>query len=461
MNRSDSGVPMHPAAPAPVLGLSDAVAMIVGIVVGAGIFRAPSLVAANASSATAVLLAWAAGGVVALAGALCYAELASTYPNAGGEYHFLTRAYGGRLAFFLAWGRLAVIQTGSIALLAFVFGDYATRVLPLGEQSSATYAALVVVVLTAVNLAGVRQGARTQKALTALEVAGIVAVIAIGLVLPGADASASASAVPQPPATTSTAMGLVMVFVLLTYGGWNEAAYLSAELKGERTIARALVLSIAIITVLYLLVNLAYLRALDLAGMAASDAVAADLVRRALGDGAARGLSVLVAVSALTSANATIFTGARTNYALGRDLRVLSALARWDPQRGTPRVALTVQAIVALALVAFGMLARQGFETMVEYTAPVFWLFVFLVGVSLFVLRRRDPATPRRFRVPLYPLTPAVFSAAAAYLCYASLAYTGVGALAGVAVLALGGLVLLAERRQAAPSGPLEGKEAT
>lgn len=448
-------------APAKVLGLTDAVAMIVGIVVGAGIFRAPSLVAGNAGSEGAVLLAWAAGGVIALAGALCYAELATAYPSAGGEYHFLRRAYGGRLAFFLAWGRLTVIQTGSIALLAFVFGDYATRVLPLGEHSAAKYAALVVLGLTAVNVAGVRQGAGTQKALTVLEVAGIALVVAVGLALPlgGTDAPAVPAAAPA----ASTAVGLVMVFVLLTYGGWNEAAYLSAELKGERTIARALVISIAVIATLYLLANLAYLRALGLGGMAASDAVATDVVRRTLGEGPARGISVLVAVSALTSANATIFTGARTNYALGHDLRVLSALARWDPRTGTPALALVVQALIALALVGFGTLARKGFETMVEYTAPVFWLFVFLVAVSLFVLRRRDPAAPRRFRVPLYPLTPALFAAAAAYLCYSSLAYTGVGALAGVAMLASGGIVLLAERRQpaSAPAGPIEQEEVT
>ncbi|HET8622842.1 MAG TPA: amino acid permease [Gemmatimonadales bacterium] len=447
-----AGAAAHPAR---ILGLADAVAMIVGIVVGAGIFRAPSLVAANASSETAVLLAWAAGGMVALAGALCYAELASTYPSAGGEYHFLSRAYGSRLAFFLGWGRLAVIQTGSIALLAFVFGDYATRVFPLGAQSAAWYAALVVVALTAVNIAGVRQGAGTQKALTALEVAGVVFIIAVGLNGPAADPAPAASA------ATSTAVGLVMVFVLLTYGGWNEAAYLSAELKGERTIVRALVLSIAVIAGLYLLVNLAYLRALGLGGMAASEAVAADAIRPSLGDGAARALSVIVAISALTSANATIFTGARTNYALGRDVRMFSGLARWDPATGTPRVALLAQAVVALGLVAFGTLARKGFETMVEYTAPVFWLFVLLVALSLFVLRRRDPETPRRFRVPLYPVTPALFAAAAAYLCYSSLVYTGIGALAGVAVLAVGGVVLLADHRQPRSSRQLEGEEAT
>jgi amino acid transporter len=270
--------------PARTLTLADAVAMVVGIVVGAGIFRAPSLVAANAGSEAAVVLAWAAGGVVALAGALCYAELASTYPSAGGEYHFLRKAYGGRLAFFLAWGRLAVIQTGSIALLAFVFGDYASRVVSLGPYSAAVYAGLIVVLLTAINMAGVREGAATQKSLTALEVAGIALVALLGLTL----ATPAAAAPPAPAAAPhASAIGLVMVFVLLTYGGWNEAAYLSAELKGERTIVRALVASIGIITVLYLLVNVAYLRALGLAGTARSEAVAADVVRLALGEGPA------------------------------------------------------------------------------------------------------------------------------------------------------------------------------
>jgi amino acid transporter len=435
--------------PARTLTLSDAIAMVVGIVVGAGIFRAPSLVAANAGSEAAVVLAWAAGGVVALAGALCYAELASTYPSAGGEYHFLRKAYGSRLAFFLAWGRLAVIQTGSIALLAFVFGDYASRVVSLGPYSAAVYAGVIVVLLTGINMAGVREGAATQKSLTVIEVAGIALVALVGLTL----AAPAAAPAPAPAAAPhASAIGLMMVFVLLTYGGWNEAAYLSAELKGERTIVRALVASIGIITVLYLLVNVAYLRALGLAGTAQSEAVAADVVRLALGEGPARGLSVLVAISALTSANATVFTGARTNYALGRDVRVLSALARWDPRSGTPRTALLVQGAVSLVLVVFGAVARKGFETMVEYTAPVFWLFVLLVAVSLFVLRNRDPGTPRRFRVPLYPVTPALFALAAAYLCYSSIAYTGVGALAGVAVLAAGGVVLLAERRPATGS---------
>ncbi|HEV2763659.1 MAG TPA: amino acid permease [Pyrinomonadaceae bacterium] len=443
-------------APVPTLSLKDAVAITVGIVVGAGIFRTPSFVAANAGGEGEVLLVWLAGGLVSLVGALCYAELATSYPHPGGDYHFLTRAYGRPLAFLYAWSRIAVVQTGSVALLAFVFGDYASQLLDLGPHSAALYAALVVVALTALNVLGVRQGSRTQNWLTAVEVLSLVLVIVAGLLLASKGAGASA---PTPAATTPGAggpqvsLGLALVFVLLTYGGWNEAAYVSSEVRGpRRNVARALLLSIGVITALYMLVNFAYLRGLGLGGVAGSEAVAADLMRRAWGENGARFVSVLVAVSALTSANATIITGARTNYALGRDFRLFDFLGRWHERANTPTNALLVQGAIALALVLAGTLAREGFATMVEYTAPVFWFFFLLTGFALIVLRVREPGVERPFRVPLYPLTPLLFCAACVYMLRASVAYTGAGALAGVAVLLLGlPVLLLARPREPAP----------
>jgi amino acid transporter len=165
-----------------------------------------------------------------------------------------------------------------------------------------------------------------------------------------------------------------------------------------------------------------------------------------VGDRGAEVISVLVALSALTSANATIITGARTNYALGRDFPPFAALGRWHPRTGAPTIALFVQGGIASALVLLGLTTRQGFETMVEYTAPVFWFFFLLVGVSLFVLRWREPDVPRPFRVPLFPLTPLLFCATSLYILYSSLAYTGVGALVGVAVVGAGTLPLLYAR---------------
>ena len=429
-----------------MLELRDAIALIVGLVVGAGIFKTPALVAANAGGEWAMLGAWLLGGIVSLIGALCYAELATAFPHAGGDYHFLTRAYGRKLSFLFAWARLAVIATGSIALLAFVFGDYCSRLYSLGEHSSALYAALIVIVLTAVNIAGVKAGAGTQNWLTMMEVLGLLAVAVAGLVL----APAAASAVAPAAEPGQTAFGLCMVFVLLTYGGWNEAAYISAELKqGRRNMLRALVWSMLILTALYMAVNLAYLRGLGLAGMARSQVVAADLLQQVWGSVGARLISAIIAVSALTSINATIMVGARSNYALGRDWPALAFLGRWNARTGSPTQALLLQAAVALALIAFGAIMRQGFETMVDYTAPVFWLFFLLTGIALFVLRWREPERERPFRVPLYPLLPLAFCASSAWLLYSSLAYTRLGALVGVGVLAAGvPLLALAARRR-------------
>jgi len=426
------------AEPKPALSLVDAVALIVGIVVGAGIFRVPSLVASNAGSEAAFLAAWAVGGLISLVGALCYAELASTFPSAGGDYHFLTRAYGKRLSFLYAWARMSVIQTGSVALLAFIFGDFASQIFRLGEFSSAIYAALIVVLLTAINIAGIGFGTGTQKLLTAIEVLGVTAVIIAGI------AASSPNETPTAAASTGTgSFGLTMVFVLLTYGGWNEAAYISAEMRGNRRrIAQALIAGILIVTALYLLVNLAYLSALGLSGLAQSEAAASDAMRGAFGGFGAQFIGVLVAISAITSANATIFTGARTNYALGRDFPVLSALGKWNESSNAPVNAFLAQGAVALLLIGLGVLTRKGFGTIVEYTAPVFWSFFLLTGISLFVLRRKEPSVERPFRVPLYPLTPLVFCLTSLYLLYSSLAYTGWGALIGVAVLVIGAVLL-------------------
>ncbi|HWP34376.1 MAG TPA: amino acid permease [Thermodesulfobacteriota bacterium] len=433
--------------PRPMLTTADAVALMVGLVVGVGIFRAPQLVAEHTGAGWLFVVAWVLGGLVSLVGALCYAELATTYPDAGGEYHFLARAFGPRLGFLFGWSRLTVIQSGSIALLAFVFGDYLAPLLPWGERASPALAAAAVAALTAVNVAGVRYGSRTQNVLTVVEVLGLVLVIAAGFLAGGPQAAAR----PPDPDPAPAAFGLAMVFVLLTYGGWNETAYVSAELKGERSVGHALLLGIGLITLLYVLVNLAYLAGLGLEGVAASSVVAADLLRVAVGPGAATALSLLVALSAASSVNATIMTGARSAYALGRDCPRLGALARWRAGREAPVNALLVQGAIALALVGFGAVARRGFEAMVAYTAPVFWFFFLLTGVSLVVMRRRDPGRPRPFRVPLYPLVPLLFCASAAFMLYSSLRYAGAGAWLGVAVM-LTGVPLLATMRPRPPA---------
>jgi amino acid transporter len=455
------------ARPAAILGVRQAVLLIVGLVIGAGIFKSPSMVATLTGSPGWMFAAWLLGGLLSLVGALCYAELTTAYPHAGGDYHFLRRAYGRSVAFLFGWARLSVITTGSIALLAFVFGDYLQQLLPLSVGRTAVgslvYAAAATGVLWGVNCRGLRTGVSTQSWLTALEIGGLLLLVVAGLWLAIGDvpsaattASPGAGAAPSSPSSPGWAgFGLAMVFVLLTFGGWNEAAYVSAEMQGNhRSMVRALVLSIALITTLYLLVTWAYWRGLGMEGMARSEALAADLTRLAFGATGEKAMALLAAIAALTSMNATMIVGARTNYALGHDWAALAKLTVWDGGRGTPANAMHLQNAAALLLLGVGAWTGSGFRAMVEFTAPVFWFFFLLTGLSLFVLRIREPGVRRPFRVPLYPVLPLVFCASCAYMLWASLSFVynetlgGLNAAwIGVAVLAVGCVILVFVRR--------------
>lgn len=433
---------MQDAAPGKTLSALDAILIIVGVVIGAGIFRTPPIVAANAGSEAAVLFVWLAGGAISLVGALCYAELTTSFPNAGGDYHYLNRAYGQTPAFLFAWARMTVIQTGSLAMLAFLIGDYASGILTLGQYSASIYAVLTIVLLTFINAAGIRQGSGLQNGLTVSILMGLGAVFFVGLSCPpvanvGMDMGSNIGTFSGLSIPDGSGIGKAMIFVLLTYGGWNEAAYLSAEVRGS-SMFRVLIISLGIITAVYVLANFVFLRGLGISGMSASEAVAADLMRKGLGEGGSLLLSDIVILAVLSTMNGTMITGARTTYALGTDFKLFSFLGKWHLRGGTPLNAMLVQGVIAFFLVLLGTGARSGFEAMVEYTAPVFWFFFLLVGISVIILRIREPSAPRPFRVPLYPFTPLIFCAVCLYMLQSSLAYTGKGALFGVGVLLAG-----------------------
>ncbi|WAW11231.1 amino acid permease [Oxalobacter vibrioformis] len=449
----ESGLPRR------ILGLREAVSLIVGIVIGAGIFKTPAIIAGITGQAGWMFGAWLLGGLVSLIGALCYAELATAYPHAGGDYHFLHRAYGRSIAFLFGWARVSVITTGSIALLSFVFGDYMNHVLPLDLLGAGTgslvYAILVIVVLSWLNRLNVRMGMATQALLTVLQAVSLLLIVGTAVFLLEPGNNPVSAVVPHdavaPMTPTVAAFGMAMVFVLLTYGGWNEAAYISAEIRGGRhSMVKALSLSIFIITLLYLLVTWAYWEGLGMKGMAESKAIAADMMRLAFGPAVEKAISLMVAISVLTSINGTMIVGARTSYAMGRDWPVLKRLGVWDAKRDTPGNAIWVQGVASLFLVLMGAWIGGGFKSMVEFTAPVFWLFFLLTGISLFVLRKREPEVPRPFKVPLYPLLPLLFCATCAYMLYASLSFVydqslgGINAAwIGVAILAIGVMLLV------------------
>jgi amino acid transporter len=437
------------SAPARTLRLRDLIAMVVGVVIGVGIFKTPPLVAGNLGGEAMVVASWVLGGVVSLIGALCYAELATAYPHAGGDYHFLARAFGRNVSFLYGWARVTVITSGSIAFLGFALGDYASALVPLGAGSTTIYAVLAVLLFTAVNAKGIHEGKTAQNLLTSLEVLGLLLIVAAGWSLAAPQTAAAAPA----SAPTEANFGLAMVFVLLAYGGWSDAACLSAEVtRHRRNIVLGLALGLLALTALYTAVNLACLHGLGLAGMAGSRAIATDVLGRAWGEPGALIIGVLVVFSILSSLNATLIVGARTAYALGTDWTILAGLGRWHTRGGTPLNALLAQAVLVLALIALGATTRDGFTSLVEYTAPVFWLFILLVGVAVFVLRWREPERERPFKVPLYPVVPLLFCLTSGYLLYSSLAYTGMGALVGVGVLAAGIPLLVIGRIKQRPT---------
>lgn len=433
------------ATPRQTLSVTDACAMIVGLIVGAGIFGTPSIVAGAVGDESTLYMVWIAGGIFSIIGALCYAELATAFPSAGGEYHFLQRAFGRSLAFLYGWARMTVIVAGSIAVFAYLFGDYLSRVINLGAHSSAIWAALVVVVLTFVNYRGIREGKATQNLFTVLEVGGLLLIVVAGLFFAAPPAAAvPAVAGADQPWYMGAGIGSAMIFVLFTYGGWNDAAYISAEVRDrERNMARALLIAISVVALLYVLVNFAYLKGLGYDQMARSNAVAADLLKAVWGPTGEKVIAIMIAIAALTSVNGSMIVGARSNYALGRDWPMLGYLGQWHEASGSPRNAMLVQGVIALALVGLGSIQNSGFKGLVEYSLPVFWGFFLLTGIALFVLRAKEPDAPRPFKVPFYPVVPAIFVLMCGYLLYSSLTYHRAHALVGLGVLAVGAVVLV------------------
>jgi amino acid transporter len=436
-----------PAATVPLRRLSawHAISVCIGMVIGAGIFVTTPLAAANVSSVGILLAIWAFGGAMSLAGAVCFAEMSAAFPDPGGDYHFLRTAYGDGVGFLFAWSRFAVIHTGSMALLAFSFGDYLAEVVQLGEHGSAILAAATIVILAGLNLAGLRFGVGTQLWLMFLVLAGMAAVVAAGVSLEVRGVPPPAG-VPGSGVAPPLELGAALVFVFLAYGGWSDTATLSAEMRDpNHGIKRALLIGMTIVTVSYVLVNWAYVRGLSHAGLAGSEAPAADLMLRAFGAPGQTLIVAIVALTSITSMNAILIAGARTTYAAARDNAGLQRLGRWHIARGTPAPAIVATAMLSLALVGFGSYF-SGVATMVDYLSPVYWLFLTLSGCALFVLRLRFPAAPRPFRVPGYPYVPLAFVASSAYVLYSSLVYVRVGAVVGVGVLVLGGVLLAALR---------------
>ncbi|HJZ93213.1 MAG TPA: amino acid permease [Gemmataceae bacterium] len=470
---SDPPSSQSPRAPRQRLSLWDSICLIIGIIIGASIYETSPSIFRSSGGASMGMAAWALGGVVSLIGALCYAELASAYRTAGGDYTYLTRAYGPKVGFFFAWAELAVIRTGgSIAFMAYVFARYAVEFYNFGPTSKLVYALLGIIVLTFVNAVGVRPGRVVQNVLTTANIVGLSSIAIIGLIWTfvlktgptagdqlAVEVAGAIGAANNPASAGTTAaataysfaaplsFAFTMVMVFYAYGGWNEAAFIASEVKNpKRNIRRALIIGTLLVTVIYLAVNLAYLGALGYWGVCKSEAIAADMFALPFGDFGRKAISALVMLSALGSVHGLLFTGMRLYGTFGRDHRLFACLAGKEDQPHA-KGALFAQAAFSILLIAMVELAyhwRQllgeigaylGFQLdpafqqngdiykLVACTAPVFWLFFLLTGCSLFVLRWREPRHERPFRVPLYPVLPLVFVLSCAFMLVRSTAY--------------------------------------
>jgi amino acid transporter len=381
---------------------------------------------------------WILGGLLSMIGAMCYVEMATAFPDPGGDYAFLRRAWGRDLGLLFAWSRFSIMHTGWIALMAFMFADYAAALAPLGHLGRVVLAEAAVAALTGLNLLHVKRGFLTQAALVVLVALGFAGVVAAALKLEFAGQLPAVVA----PASTAPSLGKIsvaLIYVFLAYGGWSDAATLSAEVRGDRRGMQVAILgSLAILMAIYLALNGAMMAGLGPAGLAHSTAPAADLMTRAFGRAGSALIVLVVGVSAVASINSTLIVGARTTYAAARDAPRLAALGRWDVDRGVPARAVLAEGGFAMILIVAGGFATSGFSAMVDYMTPIYWFFIILSMGALMILRRRHPDAVRAARTPFYPLFPLTFMAMAIYMFVASLLDLGLGALFGAGVMALG-----------------------
>jgi amino acid transporter len=438
--------------------------LIVGIIIGAGIYEVAPMVAAGTSHWWGFMLIWVVGGLLSLCGAFGYAELGSAYPKEGGDYVYLNRAYGPWAGFLFGWIQLVVVRPGDIVGMAFIFATYARALYdPFSNLivpyhlvpweayqradevalSQLVYAALAVIGLTAIHVIGVREGKWTQNVLTVIKAVGLLGIVAVAIFAPAGQGSATATVDPLP-------LSLALILVMFTFGGWNEMAYVAAEVKdSKRNIARALVLGTSAVTVLYLLVNGAFLYALGYEGVANSSAVATDTVSTVFPRVGAGLISGLICISALGATNGLIFTGARISYALGADHRPFRLLGRWNTGTGTPALALIAQAIIALVLIV----VLGSFVNAILYTAAVVYSFYLATSLAVIVLRWKEPQVERPYRVSGYPVTTLIFCAVCGYLIYRAIIYKPQVATAGLVILLLGlPIYWLTSRRSGPPA---------
>jgi basic amino acid/polyamine antiporter, APA family len=412
------------------LGTFDATMLVVGGIIGAGIFINPYLVAQRLSSGGLVLAAWVAGGAIALAGAYAFAELAALFPRAGGQYVYLYHAFHPLVGFLFGWASLLMIQGGGLAAVAITFAQYALRLSGASTERVVPLAVGALALLALVNVLGVKPGSRLLNTLVVLKIAALAAVIGGGLLLAKSAPPLPASAPAPAGASGLAAFGAALIPILFSYGGWQNANVVSEEIRdSRRTLPVALLAGTAIVILVYVLVNVVYLGALGRDGLAATATPAADAVRRLFGPRADRLIAAAIAVSTFGFLDLTLLAPTRIYYAMAKDGLFFPAFARLHRRFQTPVLSIVLQAAWAILLVLTGTYAD-----LVDSVVFADWIFFGLTVAALFVFRRRPPATAETgaFHAPGYPVLPALFVAAAALVVWSAIrsnpSRSGVGA---------------------------------
>ena len=399
------------------LGLFDATMIVMGGIIGSGIFMNPHVVAQHLQTPFLILAVWAAGGLIALVAAFIWAELSALRPAVGGQYAYLRDAYHPLIAFLYGWGLLLVIQTGGMAAVAVTFSRYFLELTTL-RVSDKLIAAIALAMLTVINCLGVRAGSTVQSLLMVLKIVAIVALIVCGLWFIDSQATSVAG---TPAAiggwdisfspSSITVLGAAMVPVLFSYGGWQTSTFVAAEIREpQKNLPRALIIGVAGVVVLYLAVNYVCLKALGSSGLAASSTPASDVMRLALGPMGARLIAIGIAISTLGFLSQGMLTAPRVYYAMAEDGLFFRSVARLDKRTHVPTVAIALQGILAIAIAWWGE-----YEQILSYVVSVDFIFFGATAACIFVFRRRaarlksDPQTAGITKVPGHPVTTALF----------------------------------------------------
>lgn len=420
------------------LGLFSGTMAVIGGIIGSGIFLNPAIVAARVGTTTLTLAAWMLGGVVALLGAFIFGELAARNPRVGGGYAYLRDAFGPLPAFLYGWALLLIMATGAIAAVAFTFASYTGALFGIPDRFLPWLAAGAILVLSALNYVGVRPAAWTQNIFTLLKLAALVILIAAGLLLSPETPPTPNSQLPTPAGFSATFLALATAFVpvLFAYGGWQQTNFIAEELvEPEKNLPRALVLGVLAVVAVYLLANVAYLKALGVEGLARSTAPAADTMTAVLGDPGRRLISIGIVASTFGFLDLVIMVSPRVYQAMAADGLFFQSFARLHPRYRTPAMAIVAQGIWASAL-----LATRSYGQLLDYVTFADWIFFGATAATLFLYRRRDgtAAVPGSFRIPGYPWTILLFILASVYVVIGSIRSNPVNALRGSLLLAAG-----------------------